>query len=61
MSAMLTPAQVADRLGVSENTLRNWRKDGTGPRAVFLSVRTIRYPEDDLVAWLDENSTDHDE
>lgn len=52
----LTPAQVAQRLGYKETTLRNWRYLGKGP--LFHRVRrddssrpVIRYAEADVTAW----------
>lgn len=49
---LLTPAEEAERLNVSEATLRQWRWLDKGPRWVRVG-RHIRYPENDTTAWLD--------
>lgn len=51
---LLTPADVAKQLGISEITLKRMRLDGEGPPAIFLSVRTIRYRQAEVTKWLDE-------
>ena len=38
--------------GVSEKTLANWRAKCTGPRAVRVGARMIRYRRSDLEAFL---------
>lgn len=48
----LTPRQVADELGIAEQTLANWRSAGTGPRFVKVGV-LVRYRRSDVEAWLD--------
>lgn len=48
---LLTPAEVATYLQVSEKTLANWRYLGRGPRFVKVG-RDIRYRESDLEHWL---------
>ena len=50
---MLTPAEVAERVGVSTATLRSWRWKKAGPAYVKVSAQTVRYPEAELDAWLD--------
>jgi excisionase family DNA binding protein len=40
---LLTPAEVADLLGVSERTLEGWRRAGGGPGFLRLSRHTVRY------------------
>lgn len=46
-----SPREVAEYLGVPEDTLRHWRSTGTGPR--YFSVRRhIRYRWPDVEDWL---------
>ena len=49
----LTPAKVAEKLGVSETTLANWRCQGRGPVAGCIG-RNIFYYELDVEAYLHE-------
>lgn len=51
-SIMLSLREVAERLGVSEATLRWWRHEGTGPKGFKLG-RHIRFLEDEVNAWLE--------
>jgi excisionase family DNA binding protein len=53
---LLTARQVADRLGLSVETVLRWAKRGKLP-AVYLSSRAIRFPEDRLDGWLEERAT----
>ena len=57
MSQLLTPAEVAYMLDVSEITLKRMRLAGTGPPAVYLSARTIRYQPHLVSEWIDDNTT----
>lgn len=50
----LTPAELAERLGVPASTLRDWRRDGKGPAYIKTSAgRTaaVRYRLKDIEAW----------
>lgn len=53
-STLLTPVEVASRLGLSEGTLRNWRVANRrqGPAFVKTGGR-VRYRESAVEAWLD--------
>lgn len=42
-------------LGVSVETLRNWRKEGIGPRYAYIGKRTLVYPVDQLKSYLAES------
>lgn len=56
---LLTNQQTADILGVKRNTLEIWRLQGKGPRFRKLGAgkqAPVRYAEDDVIAWLDEQS-----
>lgn len=48
----LSAAEVADRLGVPEPTLRHWRTKRTGPQWVRIG-KYVRYPSDKLQQWED--------
>jgi excisionase family DNA binding protein len=49
----LTTRELAERLDVPEETVRHWRKTGTGPD-YMRAGRYVRYREPDVVRW--ENS-----
>ena len=53
LGELLTPPQVAQRLGVRLVTLADWRFRGRGPRWVRVG-RLVRYPSALLEAWLAE-------
>lgn len=48
---MLTVHDLMSRWGVTERTLRNWRRRGIGPRWTRLSFRCIRYRVEDVERW----------
>ena len=50
---LLTPAQVADMLTVSERTLERWRMTGEGPEYVALSRKVVRYDAGALAAFVE--------
>ena len=53
---LLTVAELAEWLGISELTVRDWRADGKGPPAVKLGKgrsSTVRFRPADVEAWLD--------
>jgi len=52
MIALLTPAQVAVQLGISEKTLANWRSLGHGPDSMKLGGR-VRYEEAAVDAFIE--------
>lgn len=52
-SNLLTPKQLAAKLGVHENTLAKWRLYGGGPAYIKVQ-RHVRYAEADVEAWLNE-------
>ena len=51
---MLKPKSIAEKIGVTTQTLMSWRKKGTGPKWVKLSRYIIRYPEEDFNSWLEK-------
>ena len=55
---LLTAREVASRLSFKHpETVLRWRRRGEGPPAVKLDNGAIRYPEDELEAWLEERAT----
>ena len=48
-------AEAAEALSLSKKTLERMRVEGTGPTFRKLGG-AVRYREDDLIAWLDENT-----
>ena len=52
MDQLLTPRELSEILKVSEDTLRRWRKQGTGPSYVKLGGRMVRYPEKEVREFL---------
>lgn len=52
---LLTPKEVATKLGISETTLKRWRLDHQGPPAVHLSAQVIRYRPEAVEQWIEDN------
>ncbi|PIE13495.1 MAG: hypothetical protein CSA68_11605 [Rhodobacterales bacterium] len=52
---IMTSQEAATFLGVSDETMLRWRKDGFGPSYSQPNCRVVRYLRDDVVAWLEEN------
>lgn len=53
LDSLVKPSTLADRLGLSERTLADWRLDGRGPRFVRISRRAVVYRPEDIDAWLE--------
>lgn len=53
----LTPPEVAERLRVTAETLRYWRRVGAGPAFIKLSERIVRYPEAAIEEFLSRSAT----
>lgn len=51
--ALLDDVEVADRLNVSLQTVRNWRGRREGPRFVKLGKRAVRYRPEDVEAFIE--------
>lgn len=47
-------AVAASLIGVTSQTLANWRVQGRGPRFVSVSPTRVLYKIEDLEAWLDD-------
>lgn len=55
LDPLLTSDELRLRLKVSIETVRWWRKQGKGPRALKVG-RHVRYRESDIEAWLARNT-----
>jgi len=58
MSSLMTPAELANMLRVTERTLDNWRDSGTGPPYIRLGNQRhhrVLYNLSSVLAWLDQN------
>ena len=60
MRELLTTAELAKILGVSEVRLRQYRADGVGPDYMRIG-RSIRYQPEVVEAWLATKKVDEDE
>lgn len=54
---LLTAAEVARWIRVSQATLCRWRQSGRGPRVAWLSPTCPRYRRGDVEAWLKKVAT----
>lgn len=50
---LINDVELADLLGASLQTVRNWRWRGEGPRFVKLGGRMVRYRSIDVAAFLE--------
>lgn len=57
LEPLLSIRDLAGYLGVGEQTIRNWRTKGVGPRAVVFSG-TVRFRASDIRQWLEEMAED---
>jgi predicted DNA-binding transcriptional regulator AlpA len=51
---LLTAAEVAQRTGLSVETLAQWRSQGKGPPYIKISRNCVRYRQSDLDGWAAE-------
>lgn len=51
LEPLLTIEELAGYLDVPVSTIRDWRTDGKGPRAIKVGAR-VRYTVSDVRAWL---------
>lgn len=56
LDGFLTQRETAAALGVTEQALRNWRKQGDGPPYKLRGLKFAIYPAEELVAWCEENN-----
>jgi predicted DNA-binding transcriptional regulator AlpA len=47
-----SPAELANMIGLSADTLERWRSKGEGPVFIRISPRRIAYAESDVELWL---------
>jgi predicted DNA-binding transcriptional regulator AlpA len=57
--ALLTPDDATEFLGVSKDTLAQWRSQSRGPRYIKLEKRLVRYRRSDLENYLAAHSVEH--
>jgi len=55
---VITESEAARHCGLSVAHFRRLRKNAKGPRYVQLGVRRIGYRIGDLLAWLDDRTSD---
>ena len=53
---IMTPAELADYLGVSKWTLQTWRRQGTGPKYIQANNVKKYYRLDDVVEWMNQRT-----
>lgn len=53
LEPLLSIDELADYLDIPVSTIRDWRTDGKGPRAIRLGGR-LRFAVSDVQAWLGE-------
>lgn len=54
--ALMTPADLADYVGIPITTLYQWRYRRVGPKSIRVG-RHLRYRRSDVDSWLDNRST----
>lgn len=54
MSKLMTAAEAAEMLRISEVTLNTWRRSGKGPVAFRIGARKLFYDRVDIESWIQE-------
>ena len=54
---LLTEAEFAEFMTVSQRTAQNWRQKGNGPKHLLITSKKIRYKPADILAWLETKLT----
>jgi excisionase family DNA binding protein len=49
---LFTTEELAEFLGLSPRTLKDWRNQGKGPKSVRIGHKTIRYRKEDVDSWI---------
>ena len=52
---VMTSREAGQFLGVTDETMFRWRKDGIGPSYSQPNARLVRYLHEDLVSWMKEH------
>jgi len=52
MAELLSPKELAQKLGISLRTLRRWRSMGFLPEPIKLSARVVRWEWENIRLWL---------
>jgi predicted DNA-binding transcriptional regulator AlpA len=50
--ALITIEELSEYLKISVKTLKKWKKEGKGPRAIQLSRNITRYDMNEVDKWL---------
>lgn len=58
VEALLTPAQLGARFGMTTGALAQMRYKGNGPKFIKLGGRQIRYSEECIQEWLAAQTRD---
>ena len=53
LEPLISIEALSQYLGVPVTTIRDWRTDGKGPRAIRVGGR-VRFATSDVLTWLDE-------
>lgn len=56
MALLLKAKEVAEQLGVEPETLDRWRSSGCGPNWLKLGEDGIRYIDDDVLRWVEQQA-----
>jgi predicted DNA-binding transcriptional regulator AlpA len=54
MRRLLKSREMAEVFGLTDNTLRIWRMNGTGPPFYRVGGKAVRYSEEKVREWLEE-------
>lgn len=56
LDGFLTQAETAAALGITEQCLRDWRRQDKGPPFKLRALKFAVYDRDELVAWCEKNN-----
>lgn len=52
LESLIFPDYLAQKLGLTERALADWRAKGTGPKFIRLGGRRVAYRPEDVDSWL---------